>query len=482
MTFENRQSSRQQVVEHDASDRSARPCSVDSVQQVYGTGSLTLLVIASMIGTGVFTTSGFTLGTVGSPWLVVMCWAIGGVVACCGAVAYGRLVQLIPESGGEYLYLARNVHPLVGFLAGWISLTAGFSGAIAAAAVAFEQYAIPEHRRPVWLPPDVVAIGVILLCATVHGLQIARGRRLQNAVVTFKLVVLASFLIAAAVRAPSHVWHTSPAVDVPAAGWPLTLAISMSLVWISLSYAGFNAAIYLASESSNARRTVPRALLIGTGAVTGLYLVLNLVFVTAAPGAQTAWKEPVAAIAASAIGGNWFEQTIRLAVCLGLLTSVSGMILTGPRVYARMADDGVFPAVFSSSRDGIRRSVGLQAGIAIGLILLQRTLVATGLLTSSLLGLLTYLGTTLSVSSACCVATLFLPSVRRQLPDSNLFADVAALVYVACTLAAVALMIADGGDDGSTWTGGLHIAGAAITVLSGLVAWKCVRRMSTRAS
>ena len=129
----------------------------ETTKKPFGFASLTLLVIASMVGVGVFTTSGFTLAAVGSPSRTLLCWCIGGTIALAGAVSYGRLARLLPESGGEYLYLSRNVHPSAGFVAGWVSLTAGFSGAIATAAVAFEQYAVPESIRPAALPPDLGA-------------------------------------------------------------------------------------------------------------------------------------------------------------------------------------------------------------------------------------------------------------------------------------------------------------------------------------
>lgn len=435
----------------------------------YGITTLTLLVIASMVGAGVFTTSGFTLGAVGSPLRVLVCWALGGGIAICGAIAYGRLAQLMPESGGEYLYLSRQVHPAIGFLAGWVSLTAGFSGAIATAAVAFERYAIPDSIRPTWLPMDAAAILLVVICGIAHGWHAFTGKLLQNFVVVLKLITLLVFGVAVMLKLTTHTWHLIPAEPPSADIWQTTVSMATSLVWISLSYAGFNAAIYVASESRQAQRNVPAALLFGTALVTFLYLALNAVFVMSVPMQELVWQEPVAAIAAQAIGGDRLELLLRVAVSLGLLSSVLGMIMTGPRVYSKMADDGVFPRPFSASAGGISRSIMLQTGIAVGLILLQQLLVATEVLSSSLLGLLTYLGTTLSLTSAACVATLFLPKVRKQSP-SAWHVDVAAAVYVLATSGSIVLLMLSHEVDGHS-RGLWHLTGAAVTIITGCIAW-----------
>lgn len=423
-----------------------------------------------MIGTGVFTTSGFTMGSVGSVSNVMLCWLIAGGIALCGAVGYGQLASVIPQSGGEYLFLSRHVHPVAGFLGGWISLVAGFSGAVALSAVAFEQYAIPDSVRPDWLPPDCLAILLIIVFGLAHALHVKRGTFLQDAVVVVKLVALVVFLAMVIWHAPSHQWHTASPESTPQ-GWDLCLAVATSLVWISLSFAGFNAAVYVAGESEHAVRNVPRALLFGTALVTLLYLVLNFVFVAATRAEDIVWQEPVAAIAAQAIGGDRLELLIRVAVSLGLASSISGMIMSGPRVYARMASDGVFPGIFGPRAGRFTHSVMLQCGISVGLILIQRVLVFGGYSSSSLLGLLKYLGTTLSLSSACCVLTLCLPRVYRRLPKKSLAKSVMSLTYVLATLTSVVLMTSQHQENGES-RGVWHLSGVALTLITGLLAWK----------
>src|SRR5690606_34945043 len=108
-----------------------------SRRALLGTPTLTALVVGNMIGAGVFTTSGFALADLGSPWTVLFAWLVGGAVALCGALGYGALARVLPASGGEHVYLSRNVHPVAGFVAGWVSLLAGLAAATAHAAAPF---------------------------------------------------------------------------------------------------------------------------------------------------------------------------------------------------------------------------------------------------------------------------------------------------------------------------------------------------------
>ena len=169
----------------------------------FGRPTLTFLVIANMVGAGVFTTSGFTLESLRSPAWVVAAWVVGGLIALAGAISYGQLVRAIPESGGEYLYLSRIAHPLLGCVAGWVSLIAGFSGAIAFAATALEGYLVPAVSRPAWLPEDTVAAGVVVAGGLLHGVHVRAGAWLQNVAVVGKLGLLGVFVVIAATRLPS---------------------------------------------------------------------------------------------------------------------------------------------------------------------------------------------------------------------------------------------------------------------------------------
>ncbi|HEX9046143.1 MAG TPA: amino acid permease, partial [Verrucomicrobiae bacterium] len=153
-----------------------------------GLTSAVALVIASMIGTGVFTTSGFLLADLGSRWAVLAVWAAGGVTALLGALSYGALARRLPESGGEYLFIARTLHPSAGYVAGWISLLVGFSAPLAAAAAGFGEY------TKSWWPgvtPRLTGTALLLIFGGVHAFQVQRGAWVQNTAVLVKLVLLA---------------------------------------------------------------------------------------------------------------------------------------------------------------------------------------------------------------------------------------------------------------------------------------------------
>jgi amino acid transporter len=397
------------------------------MKQHYGFWTLTFLVIANMVGAGVFTTSGFSLKDLGSPHMVLLAWAAGGVIALTGAVSFGMLARAIPESGGEYLFLSRGAHPLLGFIAGWVSLIAGFSGAIAFAATAFEAYLVPERIRPPWLPGGSVAIGAIVLGGTLHGLHPRLGALAQNTVVLLKLGLLAAILVFATTQLPTGRWHgLHTTVDGPT-GWALVSAFAGSLVWISLSYAGFNAAVYVAGEVDEARKIVPKALLAGTAIVLILYLLLNAVFVYAPKPDSIKGVEDVAAIAANSLGGRIFETFVRLTIAACLLTSVFSMMMAAPRVYAKMADDGLMPGALRFHNDAPLEATVFQVILAVVFVVI-----------TTLQGLLSYLGLTLSLSSACSVFCLFLATVRNK-PLLHPVHLIPAL-YIVCTIAAAAIM------------------------------------------
>ena len=412
-----------------------------------------------MIGAGVFTTSGFSLAEIGSRRWVLAAWAIGGLIAICGAISYGGLVKYIAESGGEYLFLSRVISPAAGFIAGWVSLLAGFTGAIAFAATAFESYALPESVRPWWWWPGTLAIASIVLFGGLHSLVTQKGLITQNVVVFVKLGLLIAFLIYASV-----VLFQRPLFDpLPAdPDKPLTLFVMASaLVWISLSYSGFNAAVYIAGEVKHAERIVPIALGLGTFLVMVMYLALNAVFLYAPDPAAIAGKPDVAAIAAESLGGKSLAFAVRLAICLALLSSVSSMIIVGPRVYAQMANDRVFPLFFrSEAQQGELKSP--QASIWLQVVLASIVVAIT-----TLPDLIAYLGFTLSISAALTVSCLFLlrrdPSRQQHRVVGY---PVVPLIYVGATIVLAILAASN-----EPW----QFAAAVITIGSGLLMYSLIR-------
>ena len=395
-----------------------------------------MLVVANMIGAGVFTTSGFALGDLGNRSTVMWAWLIGSLIAICGAISYGQLSQRISESGGEYLYLSRFVHPSVGFVAGWVSLLAGFTGAIAFAALAFESYWLSSFGDTFWNQRGILAIPVILLFAGLHSSALRFGLLTQNWIVVIKLVLIAAFGVFAFSTGPSN-W---PGFAISQPHQPVSLFVfASSLVWISLSYSGFNAAVYVASEVKNVETNVPRAMLLGTICVSLIYFALNFIFIYGAPPSDIKRVPEVGLVAAESIGGSSLKFLLRAIISVALLSSVSSMVLAGPRVYAKMAEDGVFPRWIASA----------QNNRPVAAIWLQATAACVVVYFAKLKDLLDYLGFTLSISAAVAVGCVLWTRHRRpSLGESNaegtdatfatrratIFYSLIAIVYIVATL------------------------------------------------
>jgi APA family basic amino acid/polyamine antiporter len=423
-------------------------------QSVLGLKTLTALVIANMIGAGVFTTSGFSLADLGSPWRVLAAWLIGGLLALAGALSYGALARLVPESGGEYRYLAVNLHPAVGFVAGWVSLLAGFTGAIAFAALAFAGYAAPLTGE---IEANLLATVIIVVAALLHALRLRPGAWLQNAAVALKLVCMAALCVLAVFSTP---WQgLSEIVEGAYAVPPFSIAaFALSSVWISYSYLGFNAAVYLAGEVPSAQTLVPKALLLGTVLTVLLYLALNAVFVLVPTFDGIAGREDVATAAAVALGGDWLAGAVRGLVALALFTSISAMLMIGPRVYARMAEDRLAPQFLSFSGETPTSAIVAQAALAAAVVWI-----------TDLRQLLSYLGFTLGLSAAAAVVSLFVIARRNPERVRGLTGyPWAPAVYVGFALLFSGL---------AATQNPVELVAALVTIFSGLLLYTVLRRI-----
>jgi APA family basic amino acid/polyamine antiporter len=366
-----------------------------SARRRIGLPSATALVVANMIGAGVFTTSGFALADLGRPEPVLLAWAIGGLLATCGALSYGALARRIPESGGEYTFLSQTVHPLAGFLAGWVSLLAGFTAPIAAAALGLQAYLADSFGAG--LRPEWIGTTAILAAGLMHGLRLRTGLTLQNLAVGLKLVLIAGFVAAGGFLLPAH-----PRAGAAAGDEVALTAFAVTLVWVSFAYSGWNAAVYVGGEVRDPDRNLQRSLWLATAVVTLLYLGLNAVFLYAAPAEQLSGRAEVGAIAAEAIGGAALRQAVSVLVALALFTSISSMVMAGPRVYARMAEDGLFPKLFSAGDEVPGTAVALQVGLALVVLWI-----------SDLAELLSFIGFTLGLSAAATVGGLIALRLRE---------------------------------------------------------------------
>jgi APA family basic amino acid/polyamine antiporter len=353
----------------------------------------TLLIVANMIGVGVFTTTGFMAGALGSPVAILVAWVIGGVAAFCGALAYAELGAALPRNGGEYQLLSRIYHPAFGFTAGWISLIVGFAAPLAAFAMAFGKYVqvlFPPNRSPVSpLTAGLILIGVL---AMLHSVHVGRASWTHNALTFGKVGLIAAFIVAGLVngelsRAVAPGEHSlGEALFSP--------MFAVQLVYVSFAYTGWNTAAYLAGEFRRPARDVPLAILMGTAIVAVLYLGLNAVFLAAAPLAELKNKEEIAHVAAASLFGPGAGRLISIMIALGLISAASANTMAGPRVYEAMGYD--FPLLRFLK---IRRAGG-GPFVAIAM---QAVLAAIMLHTSSFDSLLRYIGVTLSLVAAMAV-------------------------------------------------------------------------------
>ena len=327
------------------------------------------IVVANMIGIGVFTTTGLMASALHDPWTILIAWVVGGAIALCGAATYAELGSMIPRAGGEYAYLRTAFHPAAGFMSGWASLTAGFSAPIAAAAMAFAAYVsklVPGLDTPEpWLAANLeisgrhiftvalgaqqgVAIGLIIAVTILHSFDAKLGGWVQAGFTTAKVLLMVGFILAGVVLGHGD-WHNLRAQHggLDNVG---TQSFAIQLMYVSFAYSGWNAAAYVAGEVVRPDRTLPRALLAGTGIVMVLYVLLNLVFLYAVPSdtlaGPTTGFHPVIEVgdaAARQLFGDRAGQIVTAVIALALISAVSSMVMAGPRVYAAMAADHALP-------------------------------------------------------------------------------------------------------------------------------------------
>ena len=372
------------------------------------------LVVANVVGIGIFTTPGIVAGMISDAGAFMGLWALGGLLALCGALVYAELGATYPEAGGEYVYIRNAFGPLAGFLSGWTSFVAGFSGAIAAAAVGFAAYLdrlIPGAGDETAVfdlslgllsveasPRVVVALALIavLTAAQMRGLRIARF--IQNALAASSALLIVG-LIVVGLLSPGPLSPPAPAA-ASSGGDQLLVA----LVLVMFTYSGWNAPAYLAGEMRSPRRSLRIAVLLGTAGVTLLYLGLNLAYLRAIPFGELAGNVAVADTAAAALLGDAAAEVVAVLVLLALASAVGAMIMTGPRVYFAMARDGCFPSALGRVGGRTRAPVLALAlqGIWSGVLALTGTFEA----------LIAYTGFAIVAFSSVAVASLFV--LRRR--------------------------------------------------------------------
>jgi APA family basic amino acid/polyamine antiporter len=374
-----------------------------------GLAHATALVVASMVGTGVFTSAGLMLAEVGSPAIVLALWAVAGVLALGGAAVYAELGAMMPRAGGEYVYLSRAFGPGIGFLSGWVALVVGFAAPVAAGALAFGGYL---HAIAPAVPVKPAALALVVAATVLHARDVRGGGAAQTAITAVVVAVIVAFIVGALAGVPLGapgrlIWARLAAGDLPRPAGSRAGGIAVALVYVSYSYFGWNGAAYVAGELREPGRTLPRALVGGAALVTALYLALNAVFLAAAPASALAGRVEVADVAARALFGARGAAALSALVALALAGSVSALVMTGPRVVQAMAEDGLFFRALARTN---------ARGAPAAAIALQGALSVVGVVTAGFEPLLVYAGSTLTLSAAATVAGAFV--LRRREPHA----------------------------------------------------------------
>ena len=361
----------------------------------------TCIVIANMVGTGIFTSLGFQVGDLPSGFAIVALWTIGGVCALCGALSYAELSAALPRSGGEYNFLREIYHPSLGFLAGWVSGTVGFAAPVAIAAMPFGTYLadiFPGTNPLLW------GLGVVWVTTAVLLLDLRLGSAFQVASTLLKVALIGVIIVAG-----FYVAQTQPITFLPVKGdgaLILTAPFAVSLYWVMFAYSGWNASTYIASEIRHPARNIPLSLGLGTLIVMLLYIGLNAAFMRTAPIAEMVGKQQVALVAGTHIFGAAGGKIMAMFICLGLVSTVSAMMWIGPRVTVAMGED--LRVLSWLSRRNSR-------GIPVNATLTQFVIVNVMLLTATFQKVVNYVQFALTLCTMLTVLGVFVLRWRR--PD-----------------------------------------------------------------
>ena len=327
------------------------------------------IVIANIIGTGIFTSLGFQLLEIHSGFALLMLWIVGGGAALCGALCYGELSAALPRSGGEYHFLSQIYHPALGFMAGFVSATVGFAAPIALAAMAFGKYfnGVFGFGSPV-----VLSFAIVWAVALFHLANLRLGGAFQNLWTIVKLLLIGALIAAGFIVEPKQ-----GITFLPQAGDTMSIfsgAFAVALVYVMYSYSGWNASSYIISEVKQPEKNVPRSLLAGTLIVIAAYVFLNAIFLATTPQEEMRGQLEVGLIAGKHIFGANGGRLVGAVICLGLISTVSSMTWIGPRVTMSMGEDHwLLRLLGHKNKQGIPRNAIVLQLLIVNLLLLTRS-------------------------------------------------------------------------------------------------------------
>jgi|TARA_B110000902_G_scaffold267056_1_gene357875 APA family basic amino acid/polyamine antiporter len=321
------------------------------------------IVIANMIGTGVFTSLGFQLLDIKSGFVILLLWILGGVMAISGALCYAELGARLPRSGGEYNFLSQIYHPMAGFISGCVSATVGFAAPTALAAITFGVYlsSVFPQLSPLWL-----ATVLVVVMTLVHATSHRNSGNMQTFFTVAKIVLVIGFSIAALVAVDNYqlVRFTPESSDIELI---TSGSFAVALIYVGYAYSGWNAATYLTGELENPAKTLPLVLAVGTGVVMLSYVLLNTVFLLVAPMAAMEGKLEIGYVAATYAFGEVGASVMGVTLALLLVSTVSAMIIAAPRVLQVVGEDFIaFRFLGTLNKNGVpATAVYLQGGITL---------------------------------------------------------------------------------------------------------------------
>jgi len=372
----------------------------------YTPRTATAVIIANMVGTGVFTSIGFQVVDIQSVFALMMLWVIGGIASLCGAATYAELGAALPRSGGEYNFLGRIYHPVAGFISGWVSTVIGFAAPIAAVSLAFGKYttaAMPGTYGPA--VQKGLACALVIVVTYIHGKNRNASGKFQFGFTALKVALIIAFCLAAFILMADP----QPITPLPQPGDLSILtssAFGVALIYVSYAYTGWNAATYISGELENPQKDLPKILLFGTGLVMILYVLLNYVFLYAAPMSELEGQVEVGYIASRHIFGDTGGRIAGGMLSLLLISTVSAMTLAGPRALQAIGED--FKALSFLGKTN-------KAGIPRNAIYFQSTIALIYILTSSFKTIVVFAGAMLAFNSFLAILGVFV--LRYREPD-----------------------------------------------------------------
>jgi APA family basic amino acid/polyamine antiporter len=384
------------------------------------------LVIANMIGTGVFTSLGFQLEVVQNTWTILLLWTLGGGMALIGALVYAELGTHFKRTGGDYIFLSETIHPAVGYLYAWVSLVVGFSAPIAIAAMAMNNYLSPIFGETI-LPGLLFLVGVPVL----HVFSVQRSAKFQDLMTGIKIIFVLT-LIGLGLAFGSSI--AQPALNF-SSSWKdevLLPGFAVSLIYVFYAYTGWNSAAYIIEEVDQPQKNLPKALIWATVLVMVIYLLLQLVLLKHASVGQLAGKVQIADIAFGNLFGSTGALWISLFIGIQLIATISGYAWVGPRVTFAMAKDYALWKPLSQ--------VNTQ-GVPVRAIVVNTAISLVLFLSGSFEQIMLYAGFVLQLMSTVTVYSSL--KINKQEGFKTPFKPILQVIYIVFSLALMGYLLVD---------------------------------------